>query len=60
MLPGYLFVMTKITHEICVLCTEKQLYFWTNTQFCNLTKNNIEIRDGFVYNVFIAVQSTCV
>ena len=50
--------MTKFIHEICVFCTEKQLCFWTNTQFCNLTKINIEIRDGFVYNVFIAVPCT--
>lgn len=44
----------------CVFCTEKQVYFWTDTQFCNLTKISIEIRESFVYNVFIAVQSTCV
>lgn len=52
--------MTKFKCKNCVFCTEKQVYFWTDTQFCNLTKISIEIQDSFVYNVFIAVQSTCV
>ena len=50
--------MTKFGCENCVLCTEKQVYFWTDTQFCILTKISIEIPGGFVYNVFIAVPCT--
>ena len=50
--------MTKNFCKNCVFCTEKQVYFWADTRFYNLTKINIEIRISFVYNVFIAVPCT--
>ena len=53
-------MVLKTQGGFCVFCTEKQSCFWTDTQFCNLTKISIEIPVPFVYNVFIAVPSICV
>jgi len=44
--------------RICAFCTERQLSVCHFTQFCILTKIDIETNTPFVYNVFIVVLST--
>ena len=55
---GELFMVLKMRRGFCVFYTEKQSFFWKDTQFCNLTKIVIEILLSFVYNVFIVGRTS--
>ena len=47
---------TKAGSGFCVFCTERQVCVRQFTQFCNVTKETIEINAVFMYNVTIRVS----